>query len=68
MAGFLLDNYLVCRCMHGWFSGRELSRFQVYGWLSGGELSNFQMYGRFSEGELSCLQMYAWLVFWKRII
>ena len=54
MVGFLEENYLVSRCMHGCISGRELS--------------SFQMYARFSGGELSSLQIYTWLVFWKIII
>ena len=54
MVAFLVEKYLVCRCMHGWFSAGELPGFQIYGWFSGRELPSFQMY--------------AWLVFWTRII
>ena len=55
MVGFLEENYLVSRCMHGWFSGRELSSLQcMHGWFSGRELSS--------------LQIYTWLVSWKRMI
>ena len=33
MVGFLEENYLVPRCMVGWFPGRELSSFQMHAWL-----------------------------------
>ena len=64
MVGFLQENYLVSRCMVGWFLGRELSSFQMYAWsVFWKGIIQFPfvcMVGFLEENYLVCRCMHGW--------